>query len=143
MEPISIILTSALGYIFKAASDTQLVKSAENDLLTKFWNWIKPHIVKTVPEIETKPEEPETEVKTEESLVQLVNNEDFFNELSQHVEALKKAGVREKNIVRGSIENVKIIRIGDKTYSPNDTYDRKNIVEGDVKNADEFTLGDG
>ena len=120
MEPISIILTSALGYIFKAASDTQLVKSAENDLLTKFWNWIKPHIVKTVPEIETKPEEPETEVKTQESLVQLVNNEDFFNELTQHVEALKN-----------------------KTYSPNDTYDRKNIVEGDVKNADEFTLGDG
>ncbi len=42
----------------------------------------------------------------------------------------------------GSIKRVKEIRIGDATYSPDEPFDRKNIVTGDVEDADIFTLGD-
>jgi hypothetical protein len=38
---------------------------------------------------------------------------------------------------------VKKIKIGDKEFNANDTFDRKNIVEGDIADADEFILGDG
>jgi hypothetical protein len=37
----------------------------------------------------------------------------------------------------GDIERVKKIRIGDKAYSPNDFYDFKKIVEGNITDADE------
>ena len=51
MEPISTILTSALGYIFKAASQTKTAKTAENEMVGRFWKWIKPHVIKDVPKI--------------------------------------------------------------------------------------------
>jgi hypothetical protein len=145
MEPItiSLILTSTLGYIFKAVSDTKVVKDAENNALEKFWNWIKPRF-KSAAEIETKPDLPETQLKAEEELLEMVKDKEFFEKLAEHIEILKKAQITEKNIVRGSIRNVKKIRIGDKEHSPEDHfYTHKNIVEGEVSDADEFSLGDG
>ena len=41
------------------------------------------------------------------------------------------------------IKRVKKIKIGDKEYSPDENFDRKNIVEGNIEDADEFILGDG
>jgi len=38
---------------------------------------------------------------------------------------------------------VKRIKIGDKNYAPDAPFDRKNIVEGNVEDAEEFILGDG
>ncbi len=145
MEPvtISVILISALKYIFKAAGDTKLVKDAENSALSKFWGWIKPHIVKTVPEIESKPDDEETENKTKDRLLELVKDEAFFKELVSQVEALKKAGVTEKNIVKADLKNIKVVRIGDRSYSGDDRYDRKNIFEGNAEGMDEFNVGDG
>ena len=54
-----------------------------------------------------------------------------------------KAGIKEKNIVKQDIRRVKKIKIGDREYSPEESFARKNIVEGAVEDADEFTLGDG
>jgi hypothetical protein len=56
---------------------------------------------------------------------------------------LQQAGIKEKNIIKKDIERVKKIRIGNKEFSPDEPYDRKNIVEGNVRDADEFILGDG
>ena len=78
-----------------------------------------------------------------EKLLELIQNEDFFNELVKRVNELQKAGIKEKNIVRQDIKRVKKIKIGDKEYSPTDNFDRKNIVEGNIEDADEFILGDG
>lgn len=50
---------------------------------------------------------------------------------------------REKNIAEKDIERVKKISIGDKEITSNETFDKKNIVKGNVKDANEFTLGDG
>ena len=72
-----------------------------------------------------------------------VNHEAFFNELVRRVTALQQAGLKEKNIVRQDIKRVKRIKIGDKSYAPNEAFDKKNIVAGNVEDADEFTLGDG
>ncbi|MDY6966542.1 MAG: hypothetical protein SVM80_11360 [Halobacteriota archaeon] len=109
----------------------------------RFWGWIRPRLIKDIPEIEEKPEEAETETKTHEKLLELIEDEDFFNDLVKRVNELQKAGIKEKNIVRGDILRVKIIKIGDKEFSPNDTFERKNIVEGNVEDAGEFILGDG
>ena len=143
MEPISTILTSALGYIFKAASQTKTAKTAENEMVGRFWKWIKPHVIKDVPKIETKYDKPKTQAKTQKRLVELVKNEGFFEELSGHVEELKKAGIKEKNIVEADFKNVKTIVIGDKTYSPDEVYDRKNVFKGKVEGSDSFIIGDG
>jgi hypothetical protein len=54
----------------------------------------------------------------------------------------KPSELEKKNIVRGYIKRVKNIRIGDEGNSSGQMYRRKNIVEGDVSDADSFTLGD-
>ena len=50
--------------------------------------------------------------------------------------------IKEKNIVRKDIERVKDIHIGDKGKIKNENYGRKNIVEGNIRDADSFRLGD-
>lgn len=143
MEPISTFLTIALGYILKGAAESKTAEKAKDELLGGFWQWIRPLFLEDVPEVATKPDAPEVQAQAADKLTALIEDETFFQELVKRVTALQKAGIREKNIVRGDIVRVKKIRIGDKVYDPNDTYDRKNFVEGNVTDADEFVLGDG
>lgn len=143
MEPISAFLMAATGYILKGAAQSKAAQTAKEEMLGGFWGWIRPLFIKDVPEIEDKPDAPEVEAKTQQRLLELVKDEAFFSELSKRVAALRQSGIREKNIVRGDIINVRKIKIGDRELSPNESYDRKNIVEGSVRDADEFTLGDG
>jgi|ERR1700733_3579916 hypothetical protein len=143
MEPISTILLSAAGYILRAVSHSKTAEKAKDQVLDKFWDWIKPKFLKEAPEIEKKPDDPATEELVQHRLLELVKDESFFKELAQQVVTLQKAGVKEKNIVKKDIVRVKKIHIGDKVYSPDESYDRKNIVEGNVSDADEFILGDG
>ena len=143
MEPISTFLTTALGYVLKAAAQSKVVKNAKEELLGRFWQWIRPKFIKDAPEVEETPDAPETELKAQDKLLELVEDEGFFNELVKRVNELQKAGIKEKNIVKKDIKRVKKIKIGDKVYSPNENFDRKNIVEGNIEDADEFILGDG
>lgn len=143
MEPVSTLLTSALGYIFKAVSQTKAAKTAENEVVGKFWKWIRPHVIDDVPELESSPGKAKTKVKAEKRLAELAKNGDFLNELTKQIAALKKAGVKEKNIVEADLKNVKNIRIGDKTYTPDEAYDRKNVFKGKVEGSDSFIVGDG
>lgn len=144
MEPISAILGTALGYILKGAAASKTAGEAKEELLSGFWRWVRPLFVKDLPEIEQAPESESTEQKAAQKLLQLVEEDEaFFQELLKKVAELQKAGIREKNIVTSDIKRVKKIKIGDKVYDPNESYDRKNIVEGNVEDADEFILGDG
>ncbi len=45
--------------------------------------------------------------------------------------------------MKQDIKRVKKIIIGDREFSAPDNFDRKNIVEGNIEDADEFILGDG
>lgn len=143
MEPLSIFLTTALGYILKSASETKTVNTSKEELLGGFWAWVRPLFIKDIPEIETKPDDIETQNKTTEKLIELIKDEKFMSELLKKVEDLQKAGIKEKNIFEGDLKRIKKIRIGDKEYNPNESYSRKNIFKGNVEDADEFTLGDG
>ena len=143
MEPISAFLLAALGYILKGAAQSKTAQTAKEELLGGFWQWIRPLFIKDVPHIEEHATTPETETKAHAKLLELIQDQQFFNELVNRVDDLQKAGVKAKNIVQGDIRRVRNIRIGDKTYSPDATFDRKNIVAGNVEDADEFILGDG
>jgi hypothetical protein len=143
MEPITTILATAAGYILKGAAHSKTADKAKEQVLGTFWKWIRPKFVKDVPALEDKPDAPSTEVQVQEHLLELVKDEHFFRELQLQIAKLQQAGITEKNIVRKDILGVKKIVIGDKTYAPDDYYDRKNIVEGDIRDADEFILGDG
>ncbi len=143
MEPISAFIVTASGYILNGILQSKAVDNVKEELLGKFWNWIKPKFLKVAPKLEENPESPENVKKVQEKLIELVKDEDFYIELVKKVDELKKAGIKEKNIVKGDIINVEEIRIGDKTYNPNEPYTRKNIVEGNVKDAKTFRLGDG
>jgi len=143
MEPISTFLTTALGYILKGAAQSKVAQTAKEELLGRFWNWVRPFFIRDIPEAEENPEAPETETKAQEKLLKLIQDEKFFNELVKRVNELQKAGIKEKNIIKKDIKRVKKIKIGDKEYSPTDNFDRKNIVEGNIEDADEFVLGDG
>ena len=143
MEPISAILAAAAGYILKAAGESKPVKTAGEELLSGYWQWIRPLLIKDVPTLEEKPDAPETEAGVQARLLELVKEEAFFHTLAERVAALQKVGIKEKNIVRKDITRVKKVRIGDKAYSPDEVYTHKNIVEGNVSDVDEFTLGDG
>ena len=143
MEPISTFFTTALGYILKGAAGSKTAQKAKDEVLSKFWQWIRPSFIKEIPEIETKAQQPETETKVAEKLLELSKDQAFFDELSKRVTELQQAGIKEKNIFTGSIKGMKQIRIGDTVYSPDEPFDRKNIVNGDIENGDSFTLGDG
>ena len=133
MEPIGIFLNAAVGYTIKAIAESKTANNAKESLLSAFWQWIRPVFLKDEPKQEEI-------IKT---LIQKIENEDFFKELQSKVEELQKAGIKEKNIVKQDLIRIKKIKIGDKEYNPNETYTRKNIVEGNVSDADEFILGDG
>lgn len=143
MEPISTFLTVALGYIIKGAAQSSAAKSAKEELLGSFWQWIRPRFIKDVPDIETNPDTAGTQGGIEEKLMGLIQDENFFNELVNRVNELQQEGIREKNIVFKDIKRVRKIRIGDREYHPNKPFDRMNIVEGNIEDADEFILGDG
>jgi len=138
---ISTILTSAAGYIIKGAAESKTAKEAKESLLSGLWHWVAPYLLEDIPDADT--DSPEQEAKIHQKLVELSQDEAFFDELTKRVAALKAAGIQEKNIVRKDIKNVKKIKIGDKAYNPHESYNRKNIVEGNVEGADEFILGDG
>jgi len=143
MEPISVFLLTAAGYILKGAAQSKAAETAKEEILGKFWKWVKPYFIKDVPQIEENPDSSEIEIQTQAHLLQLIKDEGFMKELAQQVTSLQQAGIKEKNIIKKDIERVKKIKIGDKEYSPNESYDRKNIVEGSIRDADEFILGDG
>lgn len=143
MEPLSTVLFSALGYILKGALQSKAVKTAKEEILDRFWQWIRHKFIKDIPEIEDRADTPEIETRTQEKLLQLIRDKDFFQELAERVQDLQKAGIKEKNIVKKDIRHVKKIIIGDKEFSGHEPYDRKNIVEGCIEDADEFILGDG
>jgi len=58
------------------------------------------------------------------------------------IEFNQPSDLKEKNVVKKDIERVKKINIGDKGKKSDQDYDRKNIVEGNVRDADTFRLGD-
>jgi hypothetical protein len=143
MEPITVFLATAAGYILKSAAQSKAVETAKEELLSHFWQWVRPYFIKDMPEVETDPDAPTTEASVQQTLLALIEDEAFFNELVRRVTALQQAGIKEKNIVRQDIKRVKKIKIGDKTYAPDEPFDKKNIVAGSVEDADEFILGDG
>ena len=143
MEPISTFLMTALGYILKGAAQSKTAATAKEEILERFWQWIRPKFIKDMPQIEEKPDAPETETQSQAKLLELVQDETFFQELAKRISELQSAGVKEKNIVKKDIKRVKKIRIGDREYSPDEAFDRKNIVYGSVEDSDELILGDG
>ncbi len=144
MEPISTILTAATGYVLKAAAGSKTGQKAKDELLEAFWAWLRPLLIEDVPDPETSADAEKTAGKISQKLLALAEGDEaFFKVLEEKVLALKAAGIKEKNIVSKDILRVKKIKIGDKIYDPNESYTRKNIVEGNVEDADEFILGDG
>ena len=143
MEPITTLLATAAGYILKGAADSKTAATAKEQLLGNFWKWIKPKFIKELPAIEDKPEDPATARGVEHRLQELIVDENFFQQLQQQITLLRQAGITEKNIVTKDITNVKKIHIGDRDRLPGETYQRKNIIEGNITGADELTLGDG
>ncbi len=142
MEPISTFLVAAMGYILKGAAQSKTAETAKEQLLGKFWQWIRPSFIKDLPEMEEAPETPEIETKAHAKLLELIQDEAFFNDLVKRIETLQKAGIKEKNLVKGDIKRVKKIKIGDKEYSPDEIFHRKNILEGNIEDVEEFTVGD-
>lgn len=137
---ISTILKSAAGYILKGAAESKTANEAKESLLSGLWNWVEPYLLEDIPDADS----PEQEAKIQQKLIELSEKDPaFFDELAKRVAELKDAGIQEKNIVRQDIKNIKKIKIGDKEYNPHESYNRKNIVEGNVEGADEFILGDG
>lgn len=140
---MSDLLSKSLEYVLDSASKSKTVNNAKEEVFSAFWTWVRPLFIYDVPDIETNTNEPTTKEKVENRLKVLMQNENFTKELMQKVAELDSTVATEKNIVEKGITDVKKIRIGDTIYNPNEQYDRKNIVKGDVKNADEFRLGDG
>lgn len=93
MSTIDSILPTAIGYILKAAAQSKTAEGAKEEVLGKFWKWIKSYLIKDIPKIEEKPDDPETITKTNECLLELVKNEKFLKELSAQIEILNHAQI--------------------------------------------------
>ena len=143
MEPITSLISAAIGYILKGAANSKAADTVKEQALDTFWRWIRPKFIKAVPEIEKTPESPETVSKTRLHLIELLKDASFLQELQQQIDLVQQAHITEKNIVKKDIIAVGKVHIGDKIGEPGETWNHKNIVEGNVINAAEFTLGDG
>jgi hypothetical protein len=147
MEPITTTaIATALGYILKASAESKAVGTAKEELLEGFWNWIRPLFLEDDPQLEKQLEEkPDDEAVQQQVLKKLTEahekSVELQTQLSAELQKLKSAGITEKNIV-GSITDVDEAHVGDTTNNPNESYDRKNIVD-EVKNVKKFRLGDG
>ncbi len=74
-------------------------------------------------------------------LLDLVKDEAFFQELGKWVTNLQNAGIKEKNIAWGDLKGVRKIRIGDKEYSPDETFEcKKNPCPASYPFAGSLTL---
>ena len=111
METICTLLTQALGYILKGAVQSKTASVVKEELLGRFWNWIRPSLIKDLPEVENTPESPDTEKKVQDKLLKLVQNEDFFKGLAGQVATLQAAGIKTKNVVHGDIKRVKKLKL--------------------------------
>jgi len=143
MEPISIIVSTTVGYVLKAISESKTAETAKEEVLGEFWKKIKPSFLKELPHLKKADADSDTASKIGAVLTERVKDEQFLKKLVQELEVLKRAGIKEKNIVSGDLDNVKKVAIGDRTNSPYEQFERKNIVEGNITNVSEFTLGDG
>lgn len=137
------LLSKSLGYVLDSASKSKTIESAREEVFSAFWAWVRPLFIYDVPDIETNGDDPKTKQKAEDRLKTLLQNEDFKKEFIKKISELESKVVTEKNIAEKGFDGVKKIRIGDTVVNPNEQYNRKNIVKGDVKNVDEFRLGDG
>lgn len=141
---MSDLLSKSLDYVLTSASKSKSIETAKEEVFSAFWAWVRPLFIYDVPEIETNGEDPATKQKAEDRLKALLQNEEFKSEFLQRISELEQKVVTEKNIAEKGFDGVKKIRIGDTFVNPSERqYDRKNIVKGDVKNAEEFRLGDG
>jgi hypothetical protein len=117
MEPVS-FLTMALGYILKGAAQSKTAAAAKEELLSRFWNWVKPYFIPKVPELEQQPQHADTEAKTRQHLEELIkDNKSFHEELKQQVAGLQAANIsHSKNAVAGSTIHGNV-HIGDVTHT--------------------------
>ena len=143
MEPVNVILSTAANYVLKAITESKTAGTAREEVLGKFWKWIKPSFLKDLPQIETANADANTASKIQAVLAEQVKEGQFLEKLVQELEILKRAGIKEKNIVSGDIANVNKVTIGDKDNYAYEQFNRKNIVEGNITNVSEFNLGDG
>lgn len=137
------LLSKSLGHVLDSASKSKTIDSAKEEVFSAFWAWVRPLFIYDVPDIETNGDDPTTKQKTEDRLKILLQNEDFKKEFLERITELESKVMTEKNIVKKELDGVKKIKIGDTVVNPNEQYVRKNIVEGPVRNANEFRLGDG
>jgi hypothetical protein len=142
MEPIT-ILSAATGYILRAIAHSKTADNAKEEVLGRFWKWIRPKFLHESPALEAQPEAPATAEQVQKQLAVLMKDESFYRELEQQVSFLQQAGVTGKNIVHGNLSEIDEVTIGDKTYHPGESYTWKNVVDGSVKGVKKFTLGDG
>lgn len=131
-------LETTLGYILMSIKQSNVAKNAKEEILNNFWKWIRPKFIDNIPEIENSSDS----LKIKENLLELIKDETFFNELVIKVRELQIENITKKNTFEGSIKNVKKIMIGDKVYIPGEFYTYKNIVVGNIEEAEEFILGD-
>ncbi len=61
MEPITVFLATAAGYILKSAAQSKALEAAKEELLSSFWQWARPYFIKAVPQVETDPQAPNVE----------------------------------------------------------------------------------
>ena len=139
----NMLLILAAGYAVKAVTET-----TTSGLLREFGSWLKKNIFPTKPklaqELTQHPSDENLQIQLIDALRKALRDPAFKKELTEQVQQLQAAGIKEKNIVRSAIEYIEgNVHIGDKDQDPGE-YDRKNIVEGDVRHIKgNFTLGDG
>jgi len=90
MEPISVLLTTALGYILRGAAQSKAADNAKEEVLKGFWKWIKGKFVKEAPELEANPDDPQAIAKTKSRLEELLKDESFRIELEQRISTVKR-----------------------------------------------------
>ena len=98
MEPVSVIVTTALGYILSAASQSKAAEDAKEEVLSGFWKWVKGRFIKAnkekqIQQIDQAPQSEDLQEKIKGSLYELMHDPEFTNELQQQLSELKSKGI--------------------------------------------------
>jgi hypothetical protein len=130
MKAISMneFLKMSLGYILRCIIQRKKMEKKEDEMLNRFWHWLRPRFIEEIPETKHQYNQEDLEIKLEQRLEELIKDERFFKEMLNWLDKLMKTSIRGKELIHKDIWHAKVISVGEREYYPSDIIDSKDIV---------------
>lgn len=142
-------IEKALDYIVAVVTENDEVKKFPKDFVTASMQWVRSWFLIDDPKMEAKLKDPHRSIESKKTIIEskledLSENPTFAQELAERLATLEQHRAHQKNrIVDTNIDVKGHAHIGDKGFSPGDSYNEKNIIKSStIQAGGDFRVGD-